>query len=300
MIVKGTGYTPRDLKPKVEPTPRGAHVVIASGAVVDHPYKPSEAMKTIKFWEIWTTFLLVGLTTTFMSSYWKTFGQSFITDDHFLVMVGSISAVCNGVFRPVWGYVMDKLTYRYAMPLLCVITALLIGTLSLTSRWNHYFFLLWVCLIYLGIGGFYAMFPAYTSLSFGNLYMVGNYGWVFTNQFISAFISAFFINAFIDTLGNTGVTVFLAIMVVLAALISGFGKKWDYHVGRRHLPITGPSSVPTGVVLPANVARLDTIEEKKDESEEKKVEPVQEKQEGEETPDEIPIEDNQDNTISSN
>lgn len=151
------------------------------------------------------------------------------------------------------------------------------------------------------------MFPAYTSLSFGNLYMVGNYGWVFTNQFISAFISAFFINAFIDRLGNTGVTVFLAIMVVIAALLSGFGKKWDYHVGRRRLPITAPGATPTGVVLPANVARLDTIEEKKDESEEKKVEPVQEnnaesveKKEGEETPDEIPIEDNQEKTISSN
>lgn len=104
----------------------------------------------------------------------------------------------------------------------------------------------------------------------------------------------------IDTLGNTGVTVFLAIMVVLAALISGFGKKWDYHVGRRHLPITGPSSVPTGVVYLPMLLDSIQLRRRRMSQRRRKLMPVQEKQEGEETPDEIPIEDNQDNTISSN
>ena len=293
---KGTGFTPRELKPKVDMTPRGAHVIIADGAIVDHPYKPSESMKTAKFWEIWCTFLLVGLTTTFMSSYWKSFGQSFISDDRFLVIAGSVSSVCNGLFRPMWGSLMDKLTYRRAMPLLCVITAILIGTLSLTSKMNRWFFMIWVCLIYMCIGGYYAMFPAYTSLSFGNLYMVSNYGWIFTNQFISSFISAFFINAFINSLGNLGVTIFLAVMIIFAALLSGFGKKWDYHVGRRHLPIVSPST-PT-VTLPANVAKLEPIaEEKKEAAPEEKNEVSVEKK-GEETPDEIPIDDAQEKSAS--
>ena len=252
---KGTGYTPRDFKPTVEATPRGQHVVTAAGAIVDHPYKPSESLKTMKFWEIWTTFLLVGLTTTFMSSYWKVFGQSFISDDHFLVVAGSVSSVCNGLFRPMWGTLMDKWTYRRAMPFLCIITALLIGTFSLTAKMPSACFFVWICLIYLCIGGYYAMFPAYTSISFGNLYMTGNYGWVFTNQFISAFISAFFVNAFIDKLGNTGITVVLAVMIVIAACLSGFGKKWDYHVGRRELHPAAPSAVlPASVTLPPEIA----------------------------------------------
>lgn len=128
---------------------------------------------------------------------------------------------------------MDKWTYPRAMPFLCTVTAVLIGTLSLTAKMHEAFFFLWVCLIYLCIGGFYAMFPAYTSISFGNYYLTANYGWVFTNQFISAFVSAFFVNLFIGTLGNTGVTLALAFMLLLAAGLSFFGKKWDYHVGRR-------------------------------------------------------------------
>ena len=252
---KSTGYTPRDFRPTVEATPRGQHVITSTGAMVDHPYKPSEAMRTVKFWEIWGTFLLVGLTTTFMSSYWKVFGQSFISDDHFLVLAGSVSSVCNGVFRPLWGMLMDKWTYRRAMPFLCLCTALLIGTLSLTAKLPQAFFFLWICLIYLCMGGFYAMFPAYTSLSFGTLYLTSNYGYVFTNQFISAFCSAFFVNAFITILGNTGITIFLAIMVLLALLLSAFGKKWDYHVGRRELHSLSPTAtLPASVTLPPAVA----------------------------------------------
>lgn len=150
---------------------------------------------------------------------------------------------------------MDKWTYRHAMPFLCTVTALLIGTLSLTAKMNQVFFFIWVCLIYLCIGGFYAMFPAYTSISFGNLYMTANYGWVFTNQFVSSFVSAFFVNAFIGTLGNTGVTVCLAVMLLVAACLSGFGKKWDYHVGRRELQKTmGSATLPATVILPPEVA----------------------------------------------
>ena len=252
---KSTGYTPRDFRPAVEATPRGQHVITSSGAMVDHPYKPSEALRTAKFWEIWGTFLLVGLTTTFMSSYWKVFGQSFIADDHFLVLAGSVSSVCNGVFRPVWGMLMDKWTYRRAMPFLCLCTAVLIGTLSLTAQLPRAFFFLWICLIYLCMGGFYAMFPAITSLSFGTLYLTSNYGYVFTNQFISAFCSAFLVNAFISILGNTGITIFLAVMVLLALLLSAFGKKWDYHVGRRELHSLSPAAtLPASVTLPPAVA----------------------------------------------
>lgn len=252
---KSTGYTPRDFRPTVEATPRGQHVITSSGAMVDHPYKPSEALKTAKFWEIWSTFLLVGLTTTFMSSYWKVFGQSFIADDHFLVLAGSVSSVCNGVFRPLWGMLMDKWTYRRAMPFLCLCTAVLIGTLSLTAKLPQAFFFLWICLIYLCMGGFYAMFPAITSLSFGTLYLTSNYGYVFTNQFISAFCSAFLVNAFISILGNTGITLFLAVMVLLALLLSAFGKKWDYHVGRHELHSLSPAAtLPASVTLPPAVA----------------------------------------------
>lgn len=102
------------------------------------------------------------------------------------------------------------------------------------------------------------MFPAYTSLSFGNLYMVGNYGWVFTNQFISSFVSAFFVNAFITKLGNLGVTLVLGAMILLAACLSGFGKKWDYHVGRRELhPTTISAALPNTFVLPPTIVEAE-------------------------------------------
>ena len=118
------------------------------------------------------------------------------------------------------------------------------------------------------------MFPAYTSLSFGNLYMVGNYGWIFTNQFISSFVSAFFVNAFITKLGNLGITLVLGVMILFAACLSGFGKKWDYHVGRRELhPISISATLPSTFVLPPNMVEV----EKKTEVVEKVITEVAEK-----------------------
>ena len=67
-------------------------------------------------------------------------------------------------------------------------------------------------------------------------------------------------------------------------------------MGRRHFPIVSPST-PTAT-LPANVAKLEPIAEEKKEAapEEKKEVSVEKK--GEETPDEIPIDDAQEKSAS--
>ena len=44
-------------------------------------------------------------------------------------------------------------------------------------------------------------------------------------------------------------------MLLLAAGLSFFGKKWDYHVGRRELQKkVGSATVPSTVVLPPEIA----------------------------------------------
>ena len=134
------------------------------------------------------------------------------------------------------------------------------------------------------------MFPAYTSLSFGNLYMVGNYGWVFTNQFISAFVSAFFVNAFITKLGNLGITLVLGAMILLAACLSGFGKKWDYHVGRRELHPTSITAVlPSSFVLPPNLAEAEKTSASPLPVEDKKEQPAAEASQPTETQPEVSV-----------
>ena len=65
-------------------------------------------------------------------------------------------------------------------------------------------------------------------------------------------------NAFITKLGNLGITLVLGVMILFAACLSGFGKKWDYHVGRRELhPISISATLPSTFVLPPNMVEVE-------------------------------------------
>ena len=64
-----------------------------------------------------------------MSTYSKTFGLTFINDDHFFAVVAIFQNVFNGGCRIFWGYFYDKIGFRQCFILIgltvTVVTALL-------------------------------------------------------------------------------------------------------------------------------------------------------------------------------
>ena len=53
-------------------------------------------------------FLAVGLCNGLMSNYSKSFGLTFINDDHFFANVAIFQNVANGLCRIFWGYAYDR------------------------------------------------------------------------------------------------------------------------------------------------------------------------------------------------
>ena len=47
-----------------------------------------------------------------MAVAYKNFGEEVIDDDRFLTTVGSVASVFNGSFRYIWGFLMDKTSFR--------------------------------------------------------------------------------------------------------------------------------------------------------------------------------------------
>ena len=47
--------------------------------------------------------------------YFQAYGQTFINDDYFLALVGSISSIFNCLMRPVWGIIMDKYGFQVTL-----------------------------------------------------------------------------------------------------------------------------------------------------------------------------------------
>ena len=66
---------------------------------------------------------------------YKAFGQTFIYDDHFLSIVGAICSFFNCSGRLIYGFIMDKTSYKMAMS----IEAVLLTVLGKYIRMNSAF-----------------------------------------------------------------------------------------------------------------------------------------------------------------
>jgi len=100
----------------------------------DEPYIHwKQALKMKEFYLLWITRLSIVLITQVIAALYKAFGQTFIYDDHFLSIVGAICSFFNCTGRLVYGFIMDKTSYKVAMSLESVLITLLVSTFYLTS-----------------------------------------------------------------------------------------------------------------------------------------------------------------------
>ncbi|XP_033118248.1 uncharacterized MFS-type transporter YhjX-like [Anneissia japonica] len=176
--------------------------------------QPREIIKTGAFWNLWFTFLVNGQAIVFISTLWKAFGQTFISDDHFLTYVGSFSAICNALGRIFWGQLADTFSYKTAMVVNCLSMMTFLMTLNLCSKveGNKAMFFIWVCFLFFILSGNFALLPTATSRAFGSRYVGTNYGLVFTSQVITGPLGTILSSTLSDTLGWFG----------MFTLISGF------------------------------------------------------------------------------
>jgi len=93
---------------------------------------PLQMIKTRPFITLWFMLFLNNACVILISTLYKTYGQSeVINDDQFLTLLGSVSALCNGVGRISWGFAADKTSFRVSLTTLsqlslysCLSTAL--------------------------------------------------------------------------------------------------------------------------------------------------------------------------------
>ncbi|KAL4478673.1 hypothetical protein ABPG74_006908 [Tetrahymena malaccensis] len=84
------------------------------------------------------------------------------TSDSFQSLVGSISGIANGFCRPIWSTLLDKFSFKRVLQILLTIE--IITSLSLQSTHiNQVFYIIWICLIHMTLGGTLSMWPVFSS-----------------------------------------------------------------------------------------------------------------------------------------
>ncbi|MFA5384223.1 MAG: OFA family MFS transporter [Eubacteriales bacterium] len=191
----------------------------AAAAGVKADFTAGQMLSTSSFYGVWLCYIIGTLAGLMAIGVASSVGQEvFKLDAAAAAMFVSIFAIFNGVGRPIFGALVDKLSARNAALLsfiIIFIAAILLGKFSGSGSSSLYgicFSLLWLCL-----GGWLAIGPAATGAYFGTKYYGPNYGIVFTAYGIGAIIGNLLAGKLRDLTGSY-VSVFFPYVTILAVV----------------------------------------------------------------------------------
>lgn len=167
-------------------------------------FSPKEMLKTQSFYVIWFIYFCNQFGISYISTYYKFFGQGFISDDHFLSLVGSIASIANATGRIFWGFVGDRYSYQPAVVCISALMAILFLTFEACTYGGKAMYLIWVSLVFFAFSGNYALHPMVTAKLFGRDHFATNYGLVFTSGTAAALLVSTLATLFLDKLGFRG------------------------------------------------------------------------------------------------
>lgn len=124
---------------------------------------------------------------------YKSYVKEKIADDKYLTLVGSFGAIACGLSRILWGYFLEKQTFKAIYYTVCIVNAFLSFTVYYISGIKELYFA-YVVLSYICYGGNLGIFPAVTSQIFGVRYGPQIYGILFYAFPVSNFIQYLLVN----------------------------------------------------------------------------------------------------------
>lgn len=184
---------------------------------------PREMVRTPAFYALWISFLLaslVGLGAIAITAPWaqEVVGMSARS----AAISVSLLATFNGIGRPVFGYLTDRIGLRAT----AIIAFLLIGTaaggLLLGPQSSAALFIVAFAVFWLLLGGWLAIAPAATAALFGPAHYAVNYGIVFQAYGLGAVVGTLFSGELHDVFGS-----YRAVLLpIMGAAAIGLGIAW--------------------------------------------------------------------------
>jgi len=179
------------------PKAAAAPVVTGPNLQMQRSFRPLETLKTPLFWLLYVMFVMVvsgGLIVTAqLASIAADFGvaESPVT---LLGITGTVltlalvfNNVLNGLARPFFGWISDKIGREPTMFIAFMLAAVAIGSLAVLGR-DPLWFVLCGGLIYFTWGEIYSLFPATCTDSYGLKYAATNSGMLYTAKGTAALL----------------------------------------------------------------------------------------------------------------
>jgi len=147
---------------------------------------PLQVLKTPVFYQIWLGFFSISLTNGLMGNYSKTFGLTFINDDHYYAKVAIFLNIFNGLCRIAWGFNYDRLGFKISYILIGITVTVFTSSLPLLPMIGDNTFTVkicygvWMSVLYATFPGIFAIVAAGVNDAFGPVHYQANFGLLFT------------------------------------------------------------------------------------------------------------------------
>jgi OFA family oxalate/formate antiporter-like MFS transporter len=180
--------------------PQHADVVTPSSAKVPqskYDYAPAEVLKSLPFWLMYAMFVMVGTSGLMVTAQLAPVAADFAIDNVPVSILGltmpalsfalSVGLVLNGLSRPFFGWVSDRIGREHTMFIAFLLEGLGIYALIMFAS-SPILFVLFSGLVYFAWGEIFALFPATCTDIYGRKFATANYGMLYTAKGVAALL----------------------------------------------------------------------------------------------------------------
>jgi OFA family oxalate/formate antiporter-like MFS transporter len=212
--------------------PKPAEIVAPRPALVQQgsrDYRPAAVLKSPPFWLMYAMFVMVGSSGLMATAQLAPIAKDFAIDSVPVSLLGltmpalsfalSVGLVLNGLSRPFFGWVSDRIGRENTMFIAFLLEGIGISALLLCAG-NPMAFVLSSGLVYLAWGQIFALFPATCTDLYGRKFATANYGLLYTAKGTAALLVPL-ANVLATATGSwTAVFVVASVLNVVAATLA--------------------------------------------------------------------------------
>ncbi|MGH7679131.1 MAG: oxalate/formate MFS antiporter, partial [Gemmatimonadaceae bacterium] len=163
--------------------------VAAASPSSSRDYRPGEMVRTPVFWVMYAMFVMMATGGLIATAQALPIAKDYGIADSPVTMLGltlpaltfalSLDRIFNGVSRPFFGWVSDRIGREKTMFVAFTLEGVAVLMLGNLGR-NPTAFVLLMCLVYFGWGQIYSLFPATCGDTYGKKFAAANYGLLYT------------------------------------------------------------------------------------------------------------------------
>ncbi|XP_076371150.1 apicoplast pyruvate carrier 1-like isoform X2 [Tachypleus tridentatus] len=172
-----------------------------SNGEVELHVSPKKALKMKEFYLLPVVFICSYYPFMFVNVFYKTYGQTFISNDTFLSTIGSVAGAVHAFSRVVVGLIQDKLSYKLTSLLLLGIKTVLFFTLVATPYGGEVMYMIWICGLFTTFSLPFVCIPAVVAEIFGTKYTTEIFGIILFTSSVCFFLWPLVLHHFTSSLG---------------------------------------------------------------------------------------------------